>query len=152
MKATYPEPPRSDTRKNIRGRRGLKNFLSRLLKGCMLMINYVNLALPSPCKLLLHLNWPAVKLFGLEDIPISATDPSPPFPLTTRVSQFRFKKSFVSKRNLAKQKQFRFVSLQFRETTKKSLASLRKFRFVSLKKHFASVVSLKKSFGSKFLL
>ena len=39
-----------------------------------------------------------------------------------RVSQFRFKKSFTSKRNLAKQKQFRFVSLQFRETTKKSFA------------------------------
>ena len=35
------------------------------------------------------------------------------------VSQFRFKKSFASKQNLAKQKQFRFVSLQFRETTKK---------------------------------
>ena len=44
----------------------------------------------------------------------------------TRVSQFRFKKSFASKRNLAKQKQFRFVSLQFRETTEI------KFRFVSL--------------------
>ena len=44
----------------------------------------------------------------------------------SRVSQFRFKKSFASKRNLAKQKQFRFVSLQFRETTKQ------KFRFVSL--------------------
>ena len=41
-----------------------------------------------------------------------------------RVSQFRFKKRFASKRNLAKQKQFRFL-LQFRETTKK-------FRLVSL--------------------
>ena len=49
--------------------------------------------------------------------------------LCGRVSQFRFKKSFASKRNLAKQKQFRFVSLQFRETTKK--VSLRKFRFGS---------------------
>ena len=46
--------------------------------------------------------------------------------LRTRVSQFSFKKSFASKRNLAKQQQFRFVSLQFRETTKK-------FRFVSLR-------------------
>ena len=45
-----------------------------------------------------------------------------------RVSQFRFKKSFASKRNLAKQKQFRFVSLQFCKTTKKSFAS---FCFVS---------------------
>ena len=36
-----------------------------------------------------------------------------------RVSQFRFKKSFASKQNLAKQKQVRFVSLQFRETKKK---------------------------------
>ena len=60
------------------------------------------------------------------------------------MSQFRFKKSFTSKRNLAKQKQFRFVSLQFRETTKKfRFVSLRKFRFVSLKKRFASVVLLK---------
>ena len=41
----------------------------------------------------------------------------------TRVSQFHFKKSFASKRNLAKQKQFRSVSLQFRETTTKSCAS-----------------------------
>ena len=67
------------------------------------------------------------------------------------MSQFRFKKSFASKRNLAKQKQFRFVSLQFRETTNKKFrfVSLRKFRFVSLKKCFASVVSLKKSFASK---
>ena len=55
---------------------------------------------------------------------------APPPPLPTRVSQFRFKKSFASKRNLAKQKQFRFVSLQFRKTTNK------KFRFVSLR--FAS--------------
>ena len=48
----------------------------------------------------------------------------------SRVSQFRFKKCFASKRNLAKQKRFRFVSLQFRETTNQ------KFRFVSLR--FAS--------------
>ena len=45
--------------------------------------------------------------------------------LCGRVSQFCFKKSFASKRNLAKHKQFRFVSLQFRETTKK-------FCFISL--------------------
>ena len=63
------------------------------------------------------------------------------------MSQFRFKKSFASKRNLAKQKQFRFVSLQFRETTKK--VSLRKFRFILLKKRFASVVSLKIKFRFK---
>ena len=69
----------------------------------------------------------------------------------TRVSQFRFKKCFALKRNLAKQKRFRFVSLQFRETTNQKFrfVSLRKFRFVSLKKCFASVVSLKKSFASK---
>ena len=73
------------------------------------------------------------------------------FRLHTRVSQFRFKKSFALKRNLAKQKQFRFVSLQFRETTeiKFRFVSLRKFRFVSLKKRFASVVSLKKKFRFK---
>ena len=39
-----------------------------------------------------------------------------------------FRKNYASKRNFAKQKQFHFVSLQFRETTKKSFAS---FRFVS---------------------
>ena len=53
----------------------------------------------------------------------------PSFPwnrIWPRVSQFRFKKCFASKRNLAKQKRFRFVSLQFRETTNQ------KFRFVSL--------------------
>ena len=62
------------------------------------------------------------------------------------MSQFRFKKCFASKRNLAKQKRFRFVSLQFRETTNQKFrfVSLRKFRFVSLKKRFASVVTLKK--------
>ena len=88
------------------------------------------------------------------------------------MSQFRFKKSFASKRNLAKQKQFRFVSLQFCKTTKESFASFRfeaslcfakkaylslqkfrfkkklhfvllcKFCFVSLKKRFFTVVSL----------
>ena len=49
----------------------------------------------------------------------------------TRVSQFRFKKNFASKRNLAKQKQFRFVSLQFRETTKKVSLHFASFRFAS---------------------
>ena len=66
---------------------------------------------------------------------------------------FALKKGFASKQNLAKQKQFRFVLLQLRETTKKSFASfgfvsLRKFGFVLLKKRFASVVSPKKSFTS----
>ena len=45
--------------------------------------------------------------------------------LRARVSQFHFLKSFASKRNLAKQKEFRLVSLQFRKTKNK------KFRFVS---------------------
>ena len=51
----------------------------------------------------------------------AAAAPSP------RVSQFRFKKYFASERNLAKQKQFRFVSPQFQETKKQ------KFRFISLR-------------------
>ena len=73
--------------------------------------------------------------------------------LRTRVSQFSFKKSFASKRNLAKQQQFRFVSLQFRETTKKfRFVPLRKFRFIWLKKRFASVVSLKKGFALETVL
>ena len=62
--------------------------------------------------------------------------------MRSRVSQFRFKKSFASKRNLAKQKQFRFVSLQFCETTKK--VSLR-----FAKKAFPLVVSLKIKFCFK---
>ena len=64
--------------------------------------------------------------------------PPPASGVKTRVSQFRFKKNFALRRDLAKQKQFRFVSLQFRETRRNSFASfrfnsLRKFRFVSLK-------------------
>ena len=47
-------------------------------------------------------------------------------PDVIRVSQFRCKTSFASEQNLAKQKQFCFVSLQFRENTHK------KFRFISL--------------------
>ena len=49
-------------------------------------------------------------------------------PVVGRVYQFRFLKSFDLKQNLAKQKQLRFVLLQFRETPKKNFAS---FRFVS---------------------
>ena len=68
------------------------------------------------------------------------------------MSQFRCKTSFASEQNLAKQKQFCFVSLQFRETTNKKFrfVSLRKFRFVSLKKCFVTEVLLLKKirFGS----
>ena len=55
---------------------------------------------------------------------------------------FAFTKNFALKRNLAKQKQFCFVSLQYQETTKK--VSLCKFRFILLKKRFL----LKFRFGS----
>ena len=51
--------------------------------------------------------------------------------LSARVSQFHFKKNFASKQNLAKQKQFRFISLQFHEITKKVLLHCASFCFVS---------------------
>ena len=73
----------------------------------------------------------------------------------TRVSQFCFKKSFASKRNVAKQKRvsLRFASVSRNHKKKFCFVSLRKFRFISLKKRFTSVVSFfLKSFASKVLL
>ena len=69
------------------------------------------------------------------------------FPFWTRVSQFRLKKNFASKQNLAKQKtgfalfRFNFANPQ-KSFTSFCFVLLSKFRFVSLKKRFVSDVSL----------